>query len=264
MYHFDKQETFERAKKLIEENTPASLRYACLELRYCIEQICYEKLKLYEKQLPNSAFNTWQPKRVIDMLTEYDPYVMENYEISFWSEKSDGSVGNFILGGKHTNLPISVIAKHYYKLGHYLHVPTLAQQKDEIIDNQELKRYLQAIIPDISSAAANTFNSNLSLVAHCKCKACGQVIIRNVESIKRNPVVMCTNEHCKALYDVTVEEEKTTWKLRELNFECPNCKKENYLGLHHLKEKQIIKCFSCSKRYVLFQQWHFSELGEGK
>ncbi len=54
----NKYDSLERAKKLIEDNTPTSLRYACLELRYCIESISHAKLKLYEKHLPKSDYET--------------------------------------------------------------------------------------------------------------------------------------------------------------------------------------------------------------
>ncbi|MDD1749285.1 MAG: hypothetical protein LUO89_05350, partial [Methanothrix sp.] len=102
MSSLDEQDSLKRAKTLIEDNTPNSLRYACLELRYCIESICHAKLKLYEKHLPKRSYDTWQPKKIFELLQEYDPHVMENTEFAFFNEKPDGTQGDFMMGGKHT------------------------------------------------------------------------------------------------------------------------------------------------------------------
>ncbi len=258
MDSLDKFDTFKRAEVLIKNNTLASLRYACLELRYCIESICYEKL--YEKHVPKSVYEAWQPKKVIEILQEYDPKVMENHEVAFFNERPDGTRGEFITGGNHTNLSLAVLKKHYYKLGRFLHVPTLAQQKNSSISREELKLYLGSILPDISVAASNTMDCNIALVAYFKCKDCGNEIVRNIESLRNNSVAVCTNEECKAEYDVTVTGESTIWRRRELDCECPNCHKKNYFGAHHLKDGKVINCFSCAARYVFFRQWHFQEM----
>jgi hypothetical protein len=250
MYSLDRFDTLERAKALIEKDTLDSLRYACLEFRYCIESICYGKMKLYEKHIPTSVYEIWQPKKVMEVLQEYDPYVMENYEVAFFNEKPDGTQGEFIMGGEHANLPFAMLKTHYYKLGQFLHVPTLAQQKKPSISKEDLKLYLDSILPDISAAASNSMDCNLAMVSYFKCKDCGNEILRNIDSLKNNSVAICTNEACKAEYDVTVIDGSTIWKRRELDFECPNCHKKNYFGAHHLKDGKAINCFACSTKYV--------------
>jgi hypothetical protein len=260
MLSLDKFDILKRAEELIRQNTLVALRYACLELRYCIESICYEKIKLYEKHVPKSVYETWQPKKVIETLQEYDPTVMEDYEIAFFTEKPDGTRGEFILGGKHTNLPFSAVTKHYYKLGRFLHVPTLAQQREFSTSKEELKAYLETILPDISAAASNTMTCNLGMVSCFKCKDCGNEIIRNIESLKNNPIAICTNETCRAEYDVSLSEDGTIWKRRELDFECPRCHKKNYFGAHLLKDGKIINCFSCRTKYVFTRRWYLQEM----
>src|SRR3970282_972630 len=155
MDSLDKYDSLERAKKLIQDNTPTSLRYACLELRYCIESICHAKLKLYEKHLTNSDFETWKPKKILETLQEYDPLVWEDSEVAFFSEKSDGTRGDFLIGGKHTNLPIGILKRHYYKLGRFLHIPTLSQQKNGVMSSHDLKSYLESLLPAISDTVSN-------------------------------------------------------------------------------------------------------------
>jgi hypothetical protein len=262
MDSLDKQDSLERAKKLIEDNNPTSLRYACLELRYCIESICHAKLKLYEKHLPKSSYETWQPKKILEILQEYDPLVMKDCEIALFKKNPDGSNGDFVMGGKHTNLPMGMLKKHYYKLGRFLHIPTLSQEKNGMMSTQDLKSYLESILPAISATVSNIMDCNFALVAEFKCKDCGTIIIRNVDSLKKNPVAVCANEECKAEYDVTVTEENTIWKRRELDFECPKCKKKNHFGAHFLRDGKIINCFSCSSKYVFFRSWHYNDFTE--
>lgn len=262
MHSLDKDETLKRAQDLIDKGTPDALRYACLELRFCIESICYEKLELYKKHLPKDVYKTWQPKKVIGILQEYDPYVLEDYGVTFWSEKPNGTPDKFLFGAKHTNLRFEILEKHYYKLGNYLHVPTIAQQEAADAGDVDLKAYLNSILPDISAAASNTFDCNLGAAAQSNCQQCGQPIVRNIESLKRNPVAICTNENCKAQYDVIVKGDDTLWKIRELDYDCPKCKKKNYFPAHLLKEGQVIKCFACSSKYVFVRRWHLEQLEE--
>ena len=46
-YRSDKRDAFSRAEALLAEGGDAELRYACLELRLCMESLAYEKLLTY-------------------------------------------------------------------------------------------------------------------------------------------------------------------------------------------------------------------------
>ena len=80
IYSFDKKECLNRAEQLLYNGDVASLRYACLELRQCIEAIAYEKFKTYQKYILEKELNTWQPKRVFDFLRQVDPLSIEDYK----------------------------------------------------------------------------------------------------------------------------------------------------------------------------------------
>jgi len=73
--YLSKHSCITRAKELLEKDDPISLRYACLEMRCCIEAICYDKAKLYRKHLTDDVIEKWQPIKLINI----------------WSEKPDGS-----------------------------------------------------------------------------------------------------------------------------------------------------------------------------
>lgn len=259
----NKYDTLDRAKELLKNGSPENLRYACLEFRLCIESICYEKLKIYEKHVPEEIFSTWQPRKVIETLLEYDPDVMENYEIGIWCEKADGSRDKLIFCGAHINLRFDILKKHYNKLGYFLHVPTLAQQSKSY-HHTDIKSYLESILPDIEAAASNTFDGNIAPTATYICKECDHHIVRNVESLRRNPIAICRNEKCKAEHHVTIIGNSSSWKLAELDFECPECKKKNHFGKHRLLEGQVIRCFACSSKYVLSRRWYLNAMTEDK
>jgi hypothetical protein len=52
MANYDKWSCLERARNLLSVAGDDSLRYACLELRFCIEAITYEKLDTYSSYVP--------------------------------------------------------------------------------------------------------------------------------------------------------------------------------------------------------------------
>lgn len=246
-----------RALELLKNDDPISIRYACLELRYCIEAISYEKAKLYRKHLPYEVVAKWQPRKLIDALVEFDPYVNENFSINLWFENQDGSKDKLIFSGSHNCLPSTFLKKHYNKLGFYLHVPTIAQ-KDSYVDSQEtakIKDYLLSIADSIRASADNLIDSNIAETVSAYCQECNQFIIRNVKSLEKNPIVVCTNSQCMAQYDVTVTKNGSMWKLRTFDIECPDCKIKYYYGLHLLNEGAVVKCDECQSEFIIHRQW---------
>jgi hypothetical protein len=53
------------AHRLPESGDSASLRYACLELRMCIEALAYDRLQAYLPEVPNSVMKKWTPRHVL-------------------------------------------------------------------------------------------------------------------------------------------------------------------------------------------------------
>lgn len=126
---FHKRACLKRARARIAEASPEALRYACLELRFCIESICYDKLRLYAKHIPPEVLSTWQPRRVVETLREYDPHANSNYTFTKWRNDQNGNPIKRSFTGHHVALSGAVLNKHYNKLGGFLHVPTPAQEQ---------------------------------------------------------------------------------------------------------------------------------------
>lgn len=87
---FNKENCLNRARKLLENEDDTILRYVCLELRFCIESITYEKLKTYIKRLPFSIIEKWQPPQAIKALRELEPLADEDFELFIFPESSSG------------------------------------------------------------------------------------------------------------------------------------------------------------------------------
>src|SRR3954470_8300192 len=102
MMSFNKRACLKRARARVEEGSPEALRYACLELRFCIESICYDKLRLYAKHIPPEELNTWQPRKVVEMLAEYDPDANSSYGLRIWTENENGEPQSLTFSGHHS------------------------------------------------------------------------------------------------------------------------------------------------------------------
>ena len=82
----------EKAKALITQDDEDSLRYAALEIRYCIEYLFYELIPLYKEELPDDVMTgkVWKPGDIIAMISEIDPGVFHDRTLSFGPESSPG------------------------------------------------------------------------------------------------------------------------------------------------------------------------------
>ena len=259
--NLDRRACFRRAEKLLGSDAPENLLYACLELRYCIEAICYSKAKLLKKQLPQDALKTWQPKKLIDMLVEYDPHVDQDFEFRIWTENQDGTPDKMVFDGTHKTLPTEVLRKHYYKLGSYLHVPTVSQETQTpiAVRSAELKKYLGELMPMIRPSALNRIDSSIAQTASIDCEECGHFIVRNLEAIEKNPEVICPNSSCEARYEVTLKDGDNFWKILQYDFDCPSCGPKNYFPKHVLSPGFKVSCAECEKPYEFFLSWHLRE-----
>src|SRR4051794_22425114 len=74
------------AAKLLATNDDDDLVYACLELRKCVEALAYDLLTAYLHEVPLSAFETWQPDKVMKELLQVDPSADRSATISMQRE----------------------------------------------------------------------------------------------------------------------------------------------------------------------------------
>ncbi|CAK1862033.1 conserved hypothetical protein [Vibrio crassostreae] len=258
MYNFHKNECLQRAMILVEKADDASLRYACLELRQCIESIAYDKLKMYKKFVPESEFSRWQPKRVFDFLEEIEPKSVKDYTFHIFEQKSDSSLGETVFSGNHRTLTSKHIKKTYNKLGSYLHTPTLLQQTDLNKKSARLASDLSEIIEDLTPIVESSFDTNIGQIVNFKCESCGDAIYHRTHNLEVGKHVRCLSSVCGMLYVVT-EVQGTQIRFEPVQVKIPcDCGHTTFINYLKMKDPSHVNCL-CGKIYDIKQQWVYGE-----
>lgn len=237
-------ETLKRAENLLEIGDEISLRYACLELRYCIEAIAYKNLNQFKKEIPETALKVWKPKDIINLLEEFDPDIQEDRTVSI---QANGS-GPFITLLQTKGLTTKFLSRNYNKIGAFLHAQPVGADP---IDCGSLNRYLgeliQVLVPYQYAGHINIGNK-----LQFNCNICGQENIKSRAALKPNPVVICLNPKCNAHNEVCESDEIKT---RAIIFECTQCKGyiEVIKGTDH-SGKEVI-CPHCNQKFKMIHGW---------
>ena len=95
MEQINKYDCLARAKALLAAGDAASLRYACLELRSCMEAVTYEKIREYGRRFPRSViddFSKWQPRVLVKILLSLEEGADQDYKVAI---KRTGSTEPF-------------------------------------------------------------------------------------------------------------------------------------------------------------------------
>lgn len=160
------------------------LRYACLELRFAIEAITYEKLYAHTNYVPAKIFEKWQPNHALKILLQFEPDADENVSLFISPESAPGkSTGNWSHLGEHRTFKLSCLNKHYNKLGSYLHV----RRKTEAASAEDEARIkLRAVLPNIVAELEPIVSCDLKALTlatrvQFKCQVCGHLSLVNVK-----------------------------------------------------------------------------------
>lgn len=78
------------AERLAEQGDSSSLRYACLQLRMCIERIFYRLLPLYAEFLPDRVQREWRPKPLMDAIIASDPLAAFHHVVTITPHPKPG------------------------------------------------------------------------------------------------------------------------------------------------------------------------------
>jgi hypothetical protein len=258
---FLKEQHLENAKRLVARGDSDSLRYACLELRLCIEHICYERLAMHESELPLEVLSVWQPQRVISLLLECDPTNEHDTSLALALNDADGIPGQFIHFGTQRAISKRFISAYYHRLSPMLHAPTVADQKaarpaipEGLADS--LVRTIAAVQPYIDEP----FLSNLGAFSHFACEECGSVNVHNVRALSEGKKFKCVGASCEAHYIVTdTNSAVPLYRLSAFEWKCPACGVQQHIGHHRLFIGGVLKCISCAVRGSVRWGVQFSE-----
>lgn len=250
--YFDKKNCLNRAKDLFSQNDDVLLRYICLELRYCIESIVYETVKIYadQKRLSPSVIQTWQPAKLMKSVCIEEPLADEDYEFFVFPESSPRvPSGNGIHLGVQKKLKYRWLAKNYNKLGSYLHTPSINQSNKQ--GNEKIKNFLKKTIGHLTEVIEDTtlISTGLSEITHFECQECKQPILINSEGIKKMEYVECRNENCRAIYHIENNNGTYCLQIKRMQVKCDKCGNTFSIKNHKAKVGVEYKCSQCDSEY---------------
>lgn len=259
---FDKQACFERAQNLFKSGDDSLLRYVCLELRFCIEAIVYDKLRLYANRLPPTVIATWQPPQAMKALLRIEPEANENKSVAMCPEDSEGNpTGNWLHVGMHRTVPVSWISKTYNKLGNFLHVPN--PRAEELrplpVSMEKLRRELNAILTELKPVVETSFDASFAEVVTFPCEICNSLVPCNAKGLRQTHEAECLNPHCGVRF-VAVENDNGSFSftLQTAVFPCQKCKNEIPIADKKVKVGMDFTCSACRTKHVIHSQaWHF-------
>lgn len=247
----------ERATKELEKNDKNRLQYVALDLRMSLECLIYERACNYTEELPIKKLGTWQPKKLLEILLEIDPYVDKSSWIRIGEEVVFGQKSdNMRHLGNSKALSLKEIKYYYDRLGSYLHTPTLdqiARIKDDAAENIRIKC---VEVADIIALVLNSTirSADLRVSASLICGECGVNIVRRIPHDATPVIANCIN--CKASYQLTVmDDNKVNWTPLQQNVNCANssCNKPFPIWKREFENGTNWNCPHCggNNRFVL-------------
>lgn len=249
----------QRAKDLIAQDDEISAKYACLELRFCIEYITYSQLQIYLKEVPNDTVKKWTPKQIISVLLDVDPNADKCGTVYFGKQEALGIPAEKMeFFGEDRRFSLNWANTRHNALGNFLHAPTLFQiEKGQFSTKEKILKKANEVASELDQIlSASIFNVNFGNFYKFNCTICKTEIKCRDESINRERGIICPNSNCKAVHDIVSEQGNNfTIKVRETKYECPSCNALNYVGSHLIDYGNVLLCVSCGVKaeiqYVL-------------
>lgn len=259
--YLNKDDCLARAKCLLASGDPAALRYACLELRFCIESVTYEKLRAYASRLPPDVLARWQPPQAVAALLELEDDAAQEYTVAFGLRRGDETGPLQVIGEHRTFAPVW-LRKNYNKLGGLLHVPnsTDPAQASRRLDAQELRQYLDDLVAECDRVVASSITSTIARLVEFKCQQCGRKTATNAEGAKRRGRVPCLHPGCSAEHDVTPGEDGALYfTLTGSVFPCLGCGHKQLVPAKSLETGHEFACEVCGCRHKLIDRvWRYA------
>lgn len=251
------RDALERAKTEIASNDSERLKYAALELRMAIEAVTYERAQSYGDELPPSAYQTWQPKKLMQELLEIEPRADKPSSIAYGIEDVLGEPAKHMtfLGAEQV-FGLKSIKGHYDALGSYLHSPTLKQLEEKgSPDVARLKERCAEIVEALDAVlSSRVFNINFGNFTSIECmnSDCSKPIR------KRHPhgveVLAAKCYECDAEYEITADANgKWLWRpiVEELSCPTESCGEVFKRWNHEIKSGSQWCCQGCKNKFQL-------------
>jgi len=255
----DAQKHLDNAKSLLLSNNDSSVNYACLELRYCIEAIVYNKLERFKDKIPANIIATWEPNKAMKMLLQIDDAADKNCSIKFNLCGSENpSKREWHMLGEQKIPTVRWITKNYNKLGQFLHLPE--PSKSDVRTPENIRSNLSNLITDLELYSSNSFWINSPQVNLENCKLCGEVLLFSPQKLKDGATIACTSRNCKANY-ICVSSNKSDGYRLEYNtydVQCTKCEKPIEIAEHIIMQDAKFKCEHCGSSYKVHTDYSYA------
>jgi hypothetical protein len=258
--YLNKFDCLDRAKALIASDDTAALRYACLELRFCMEAVTYEKLRAYASRLPPEVLSKWQPPQAVAALLELEDESDQEYTVAIGVRRGE-TTGPMQGLGEHRTFAINWLRKHYHKLGNSLHVPNANApgHRRQPVDPQELRQYLESVVEECERVVESSITFPLAVTVDFNCQLCGRKIVANAEGAKRRGRVSCLYVECQAEYGVfSAEDGSIYFRLAGWVFPCQACGHRILVPSKFLVPDHEFGCDACGRKHKLVKDWYYA------
>lgn len=250
----DEAYRLQRAKELLANGDDDSLIYCCLELRLCIELICYRRLRFYAEYLPSSATRLWRAKEVLATLLELDPAAGTDYSLAMALEKPDGTTGQAVHFGTYKAITKEFLHEYYDEFSSFLHAPTIAEvQAGTRRDANRVRSLAEKAITILEDIVGDSFQASFGRIIEFPCETCGTRLRRRTERLKSGDKVRCLDRTCRAEYEITFPaESQFLRKMVQIDFKCPLCNEVSYFGRHvATRSGARLRCLHCSAIFAV-------------
>lgn len=249
---YKKEEHLQRAVLLLKSDLTTDHVYACLELRFCIEAIVYQKLLYGIKNIPNSIVETWQPHKAIKMLLDIDEFMVTDCKIEFNLSKTDMlPEEGWLTLGEQKIPPVRWLSKNYNKLGSFLHLvePKKAQDGQLI----EIKNIIAPIAKKLEEYVKGDLVVTVNNIEINQCPVCGQDFAFLIQKMKHGDIKKCSNFKCGALLSANMDGDsnKLIFSVKTFDFPCLNCDEIIVVPEIKIRNLDSLSCQSCNSKFVL-------------
>ena len=242
-----------KADKLLSTGDADDLIYACLELRKCIEAQAYELLTGYLAEAPLKALDAWQPDKVIRELLIIDPEADISRRIRIKRNGQNGEPdGDWKELGEDRRIKAKWASKAYHRLGNYLHIPTLRQQRVETpLDLDGVRRSANEIRDALAHALGSSiWNVVFSESVKFECFSCDSPIKRRTKHLKTGAPVECGN--CGQMHDAKEHPDGNySFVPHALRWECRKCNEPRSILQGLAKDGADVSCPKCGDGQIL-------------
>lgn len=258
---YKKESHLRRAMLLLDSDNTNDHVYACLELRFCIEAIVYQKLLHGIKNIPSTIVETWQPQKAVKMLSEIDELTSGDCKIEFNLAKEDTPPKDgWLLLGEQKIPPAKWLAKNYNKLGSFLHLVEPKKALDK--DVREIKKTIYPIAEQLSEYVKGNLVLTINNIEINQCPVCHQDFAFAINKVKDGHIRKCSNFKCGALFTAKIDarSKKVTFTFKTYDIACQKCEQTIVIPEEKIRNLDKFSCSNCHSQYIPRGEYAFALL----